>query len=91
MARKTRSTITHSFPSWKRRKNKYERYKGKESKIALVEFGEEVLYKPLPTTANKRNKMEPKFEDAIFLGVDRRIFEYVIGISRKETRYTSPG
>ncbi len=42
-------------------------------------FAEHVLYLPVATTEQKKNKLAPKWEDAIFLGMKDSSNEYLVG------------
>lgn len=47
----------------------YERSTGKQWKQKLPEFGECVFYRPLKEKGGKQRKLDAKFEDGIFLGI----------------------
>ena len=47
----------------------YERSTGKKWKQKLPEFGECVFYRPLQEKGGKQRKLDAKFEDGIFLGI----------------------
>ena len=47
--------------------------------MPLVEFGESVLYKPLPGDVSAGDKLDDRFFEGIFLGFDTIINQYHIG------------
>ncbi len=49
-------------------KTAWQRFKGKQYKRSLPMFAEHVLYLPVRTTEQRKNKLAPKWEDGIFLG-----------------------
>jgi hypothetical protein len=61
-------------------KTAYERSKGKKPTVLGIEFGEKVLFKLKP--AQKMEKINPRWEYGIFVGVRRRSGE--IWVSTKE-------
>ena len=67
----------------------YERLKGKSFKRKLVPFGECVHYQPLGNPSGHKtrlNKMEPMWQDGIFLGIRNHTGEYLIGTPRGVVR-----
>ncbi len=58
-----------------------QRIRGRESHRPMCEFGESILWRPLKTAANKKNKDEPRYEEGYWLGVIDRTDEAIIGTS----------
>ncbi len=56
----------------------YYRHKGKAYKGSLLVFGERVLYLPVLTTNQKKNKLAPRWEDGIFVGRKDSSREYSV-------------
>ena len=59
-------------------KTAYERSKGKKATVLGIEFGEKLLYKVKPK--DKNEKINPRWEYGIFVGVRRRSGELWIAI-----------
>ena len=55
-----------------------ERKRGRPCKSPLAEFGETVWYKPFDKNKD-RNKVEPKWEQGVWLGISRESNETLIG------------
>ncbi len=56
----------------------YFRLKGKHPRTKMIPFGEKVMYMPAKDTREKKNKLEPRFEDGIWVGIDAEASEAVI-------------
>ncbi len=63
-----------------------QRIRGRESHRPMCEFGESVLWRPLNTAPNKKNKDEPRYEEGYWLGIIDRTDEAIIGTSRGVVR-----
>ena len=61
-------------------KSPYERLRGEPSKVPLVPFGERVLYLPMKTV--KRPKGEPAKRVGIWLGINERTEETLVGTEK---------
>ena len=59
----------------------YERLKGKRYLKALPQIGEFVYYLPVRTSNTHMNKLEPKFLDGIFVGIQDQSDEVLVGTS----------
>ena len=59
----------------KNKKTAIERLQGGRSVEPLAEFGESVLYKPFSTKGDTADKLEARFEEGIWLGVESRTGE----------------
>ena len=57
----------------------YQRVKGRQSHRHVCKFGEQVMWKPMKTAANRRNKDEPRWEEGSWLGVIFETDEVIIG------------
>ena len=57
----------------------YERITGKPNRKKMCEFGETVMYMGVKSKNEKSNKLNPKFEYGIWLGVHGRSSEDIIG------------
>ena len=75
-------------------KTAYERERGKKYRRSLPEFGEIVHYMPLKRKESKRNKLDPRLRDGIFLGIREANDEMFIGtehgVVRTNTFYRRP-
>ncbi len=60
----------------------YQKLKGKTDKKPMFMFTEHVLYLPIGTRYQKLNKLLPKWEDGIFLGLKDSSNEYFIGTDK---------
>ena len=60
-------------------KTAYQRVKGKPFKLALPEFGENVLFMLPRTKTEKKHKMDPKFETGIYVGLRQNSNELYVG------------
>lgn len=60
-------------------KTAYERIRGQPCRRQIVQFCESVLYLPLDVANTEENKVEPKMNDGIWLGVIERTEEHIIG------------
>ena len=56
-----------------------ERHRGAKHERPLAEFGERVLYLPLDRKSHPVHAPEPRYEDGIWLGLDIRSTEVIIG------------
>ena len=57
----------------------FQRVKGRQSHRHVCKFGEQVMWKPMKTAANRRNKDEPRWEEGSWLGVIFETDEVIIG------------
>ena len=57
----------------------YQRLRGKEFKMKLPCFGESVFYKPIKNPGTRVNKLDPKFQEGVYLGVREGTNEMLIG------------
>jgi len=60
-------------------KTAYERQKGRKCKMEVVPFGEKVMFKRLKVSGEKKQSMESKWEDGLWLGHARASNETLIG------------
>ena len=63
----------------KDKKTALERLQGGRSVKPLAEVGESILYKPLSTKGDSVDKLEARFEEGIWLGVESRTGEIRVG------------
>ena len=59
-------------------KTAYQRRKGNVLNILVVEFAEQVMYRSLPNKHSKHNKLDARFYDGVYLGLNKRNCEYYI-------------
>ena len=75
-------------------KTAFERERGKKYRRSLPEFGETVHYMPLRRKESKRNKLDPRLKDGIFLGIreanDEMFIGTELGVVRTNTIYRRP-
>ncbi len=76
---KCASSLLNLFHIGSDGKTAYERRKGKKTHPLLVPFGEKVMYKPLPTSKSKKNALDDRFLEGVYLGISQRNGEYFIG------------
>ena len=57
----------------------YRRIKGKKCGKPIAEFGESIFFRKRKKTKGKLQKLEPKWESGIFVGIDGRSGELLIG------------
>ena len=71
--------ITRSKVSERTRMTAYEFHKGKESSAAMLPIGESIMYMPPKSKSDDRSKLEPRFQEGIYLGVSSRSNEVIVG------------
>ena len=65
----------------------FERVKGKPNRKKMMEFGEVVLYMPVKSAIDKRrDKLNPKFEQGVWLGIHGRSNEDLVGTEQGVVR-----
>ena len=77
-------------------KTTFQRIKGRQSTRPIAEFGECVWYKQLQTQDDRHANMEPRWEEGIWLGINPRTNEVLIGttdgtIRKRSVRRRSKG
>ena len=70
-------------------KTAYQRIKGRACSRPMAEFGESVWYKQLQTQDDRHADMEPRWEEGIWLGMNPRTNEVLIGTPNGVTRARS--
>ena len=73
------ATLLNYFNEGKDGKTPLERHRGLKHDRPVAEFGECVLYLPLDRTSHPVHCPEPRYEDGIWLGMDVRTTEVLIG------------
>ena len=59
----------------------FERARGRRMGRPICMFGEKILFKPVVVGRGKTGKLEPKFEDGLFLGIVERTGEVIVGMA----------
>jgi hypothetical protein len=72
-------TIINRYSKGADGRTPYQRVRGKESNRPICQFGERLLWRPLKTAANRRDKDEPNYQDGYWLGIIHRTDEVIIG------------
>ena len=72
------STLFNRYTVGRDGRTPYERLKGKQSSIRMPPFAEKVLYK-FQGEISHMPKLEPRWSEGVFLGVNGRTDEYIIG------------
>ena len=62
--------------------NSFATIKGRQSHAQIAAFGEIILYVPLKSMKTGRSKFEPKMEEGIFLGMNMRTDDILVGTER---------
>ena len=73
------ATLLNYFKEGKDGKTPLERHRGLKHDRPVAEFGERVLYLPLDRKSHPVQCPEPRYEDGIWLGMDVRTTEVLIG------------
>ena len=71
--------ILTKYTIGKDHKTAWERRRGSKCNKPIVMFGERILYMPLKTATVHQNKAEPKMEEGIWLGINARTEEVLVG------------
>ena len=71
----------HNYQIGEDGRTAFERIKGRKCRSPLAQFGERVMYMELRDGKDERPKLERNLKDGVWLGINGRTGEHVIGTS----------